>query len=98
MGQDGRMVTILAMAGAMGVGLWVFVQKPTDSGRTTLWAYENATHLFFTKGGDANMLKRYMEIAGEHGPTLKRIIPTLRPYEFVYMHKHEGWICIVGAK
>lgn len=99
LGLDGQMVTILAMAGAMGIGLWIFVQKPTDSGRTTLWGYENATHLFLTKGGDERMLKRYMEIAnaGEYAPAIQKIIPTLGPYEFVYLHKYDGYLCIVRA-
>jgi hypothetical protein len=98
MGLDKHMVTILAMAGAMKLGLWVFVQKPTDSGRTPLWAFENATHLFFTKGGDAQMLKRYSEIIGDLGPIAKQVIPTLGPYEFLYIHRTEGFMCIVGAK
>jgi hypothetical protein len=97
LGLDGDMVTILAMAGAMGIGLWVFVQKPTDSGRTTLWAYENSTHLFFCKGGDARMLQRYVEIAGDKGSTIKRVLPTLEPYQFIYMHKYNDWMCIVDA-
>lgn len=95
MGLDKQMVTILAMAGAMGIGEWVFVQKPTDSGRTPLWAYENSTHCFFTKGGDAKMLARYAEIGGEHGPLIKAVVPTLQQYQFLYFHKSEGWVCIV---
>jgi len=97
MGLDGNMVTILAMAGAMGIGLWIFVQKPTDSGRTTLWGYENATHLFLTKGGDARGLKRYMEIAnaGEYGNVVERTIPTLTDFQFLYIHKYHGYLCIV---
>lgn len=95
LGLDSKMVTILAMAGAMGIGEWVFVQKPTDSGRTPLWAYENATHLFFTKGGDSKMLARYAEIGGEHGPLIKAVVPTLEQYQFLYLHKTEGWVCIV---
>jgi hypothetical protein len=100
MGLDGQMVTILAMAGAMGIGLWIFVQKPTDSGRTTLWGYENATHLFLTKGGDERMLKRYMEIAnaGEFAPVIQRLIPQLTDYQFIYLHKYNGHLCIVDAK
>jgi hypothetical protein len=98
MGLDKEMVTILAMAGAMDLGLWIFVQKPTDSGRTTLWGFENATHLFFTKGGDARMLTRYAEIIGDSGQLAKKVIPTLKPFEFLYVHKVEGYICIVGAK
>lgn len=98
MGLDNHMVTILAMAGAMKLGLWIFVQKPTDSGRTTLWGYENSTHLFFTKGGDAAMLKRYGEIIGDNGALAKKVIPTLKPYEFLYIHKIEGYLCIVSDK
>jgi hypothetical protein len=97
MGLDNEMVTILAMAGAMDLGLWIFIQKPTDSGRTTLWGYEQAIHLFFTKGGDAKMLIRYAEIIGDMGPVAKKVIPTLKPYEFLYVHKVQGFICIVGA-
>jgi len=98
MGLDKPMVTILAMAGAMKLGIWIFVQKPTDSGRTTTWGYEQATHLFFTKGGDERMLRRYVEILGENGPAAKKVIPTLEHYQFLYVHKVEGWMCIVDAK
>jgi len=97
MGLDNSMVTILAMAGAMKLGLWIFVQKPTDSGRTTVWGYEQATHLFFTKGGDARMLARYVEIIGEHGSIARNVIPTLEPYQFLYVHKVTGHMCIVEA-
>jgi hypothetical protein len=95
MGLDNQMVTIIAMAGAMGIGEWVFIQKPTDSGKITLWAYENGIHLAFTKGGDARMLRRYAEIAGENGPIVIEVVPKLKDYQFLYMHKYEGWICIV---
>lgn len=98
MGLDRPMVTILAMAGAMKLGLWIFVQKPTDSGRTTTWGYEQATHLFFTKGGDERMLRRYVEILGENGPLAKKVIPTLDHFQFLYVHKVEGYMCIVEAK
>jgi len=95
---DGQMVTILAMAGAMGISLWIFVQKPTDSGRTTVWGYEQASHLFFTKGGDSRVLDRYAEIAGDKGNLVKATIPTLEPYQFLYIHKYENFICIVDSK
>jgi energy-coupling factor transporter ATP-binding protein EcfA2 len=95
---DGQMVTILAMAGAMDISLWIFVQKPTDSGRTTVWGYEQATHLFFTKGGDKKVLERYAEIAGDKGEIVKRVLPTLSPFEFLYVHKYDNFICIVGAE
>lgn len=95
MGLDNQMVTIIAMAGAMGIGEWVFIQKPTDSGRITLWSYENGIHFFLTKGGDARMLARYAEIAGEQGPVVKEVVPQLKEYQFLYLHRYEGWVCIV---
>lgn len=94
---DGNMVTILAMAGAMDIGLWVFVQKPTDSGRTPLWAFENAQHFFFSKGGDINMRRRYAEIAGDRGSMIADVIPTLKEFQFLYVDKVKGYICIVDA-
>ncbi len=98
MGLDNQMVTILAMAGAMEIGLWVFVQKPTDSGRTPLWAYENGDHYFFGKGGDQRMLYRYMQVgsAGEKAATVVEVIPQLGMYQFLYLHEEE--ICIIDAK
>lgn len=98
MGQDSNMVTILAMGGAMGLALWVFIQRPADSGRTALWAFENATHIFLTKGGDKQMMKRYMEILGEHGPLALQVLPTLAEYQFLYYHRVKGYLCIVDAK
>src|ERR1035437_2825232 len=95
MGLDQQMVTILAQAGGMKLGLWVFVQKPTDSGRTTLWAYENGDHYFFTKGGDSRMQKRYSEIAGDKGDVVIDIVPTLQRYQFLYYHDDD--ICIIDA-
>lgn len=97
MNLDKQMVTILAMAGAMKIGLWVFVQKPTDSGRTTLWAYENGDHFFIAKGGDERMLKRYKEIAGDKGPILMQVVPTLERYQFLYFEQAHGYICVVDA-
>jgi hypothetical protein len=92
------MVTILAMAGAMKLGEWIFIQKPTDSGRTTLWGFENATHLFFTKGGDDAMKRRYREIIGTNGSIAIQIIDTLKPFQFLYVHRHKGYMCVVDAK
>lgn len=96
-GLDSPMVTILAMAGAMDLALWVFVQRPNDSGRTAVWGYEQATHIFLTKGGDEEMMRRYGQILNERGPIARKILPTLKQYQFLYVHKVEGWMCIVDA-
>jgi hypothetical protein len=99
MGLDAKMVTILAMAGAMKSGLWVFVQKPTDSGRTPLWAYENAQHFFFSRGGTKDMRKRYAEISGTQlsWQDFSAILESLEEYQFLYVDKAHGFICIVDA-
>jgi len=98
MGLDNQMVTILAMAGAMEIGLWVFVQRPSDSGRTPLWAFENGDHFFFGKGGDMRMLYRYMQIGagGDNAMVIQEVVPKLEKYQFVYMNSE--MICIVDKK
>jgi hypothetical protein len=97
MGLDSQMVTILAMAGAMHIGLWIFVQRPSDSGRTALWGFENGDHFLFGKGGDHRMLQRYMQIgAGDNSLTIMEVAPKLEKYQFIYMH--EDFICIVDKK
>lgn len=98
MGLDSQMVTILAMAGAMEIGLWVFVQRPSDSGRTPLWAYENGDHYFFGKGGDMRMLQRYMQIgaSGENSQIVAEVAPKLEKFQFIYLH--QDTICIVDRK
>lgn len=98
MGLDNQMVTILAMAGAMEIGLWVFVQRPSDSGRTPLWAYENGDHFFFGKGGDHRMLQRYMQVGagGDNSLIVMEVAPKLKPYQFIHINREN--ISIVDAK
>lgn len=95
MNLDQQMVTILAMAGAMGLGLWIFVQRPADSGRTPLWGFENGHHFFFTKGGDQRMLMRYMQVGGQ-AQLVMETIPQLQEFQFLYIH--DDFICIVDRK
>lgn len=93
---DGEMVTILAMAGGMGMGMWTFVQKPTDSGRTPLWSYTMSTHKFFRHDGVKNMRKRYAEIADMDEPAFSEATSSLKEYEFLYVGGSDD-ICVVGA-
>jgi len=98
LGLDGEMTTILAMSGAMGLGLWSFVQKPTDSGRTAIWSYSQSEHVFMTFDPDENNQKRYSEIGGISPRVLAQYTRDLRPYEFLYFKRTENYLCIVGAK
>lgn len=96
MGLDNQMVTILAMAGAMGIGLWIFLQKPTDSGRTALWGFENAHHYFFGKGGDQRGILRYTQVGNSNPELVYDTITQLKDYQFLYMH--QDFMCIVDRK
>lgn len=97
MGLDKEMTTIIAMSGAMGLGGWYFVQKPTDSGRAAIWSYGNSEHLFLSKDPDARNRKRYDEIGGVDPHEVERATQRLKPYEFVYLKRTEGFMCVVGA-
>jgi hypothetical protein len=92
---DREMTTILAMAGAMGIGQWSFVQKPTDSGRTPLWAYGASEHVFLVNDPDARSRKRYAEIGGVDGNQVAEITQGLEPFQFLYMKRTESYMCVV---
>jgi hypothetical protein len=96
LGLDRYMTTHIAMAGAMKLGGWYFVQKPTDSGKASLWAYGNSAHIFLSK--DLNRKNRiHYDNFGGHNPHLvEDISGTLNPYEFLYLN-NKGEMCIVGA-
>lgn len=97
LGLDGEMTTVLAMAGAMGLGQWTFVQKPTDSGRAAIWSYGASEHLFLTKDPDRKNRTRYDEIGGFDTKTVAEATRELRPFEFLYLNRTGGYMCIVGA-
>lgn len=100
MGLDRQMTTIIAMAGAMGIGEWVFVQKPTDSGRTSLWSYGNSEHLFLAYDPVSTNRDRYDEIGGFDPDFVGELVLRLKghPYQFVYLKRTEGYCCIVDSR
>lgn len=93
MGLDGEMVTILAMAGGMGIGMDTMVQKPTDSGRTPLWAYTMSTHKFFRHEKEKNMRRRYAEIANMDFPSFSEATSSLTEFQFLYVR--DEYCCVV---
>lgn len=98
LGLDREMTTILAMSGAMGIGQWTFVQKPTDSGSTPIWSFGASEHVFLTRDPDARNRKRYDEIGGVDPMMVARVTNNLNPYEFLYIKRTGGFMCIVGAE
>jgi hypothetical protein len=85
------------MAGAMGIGAWMFVQKPTGAGQAVLMSYSNSEHIFLTKDKDERNRVRYNEIGGHDSKLIFRILPTLERYQFLYVNA-DGQLCIVDRK
>lgn len=97
LGQDREMVTIIALGGAMDVGLWIFVQKPTNSGNAAIWGFENAEHTFLSRPRDVRAFDRYGEIGGHDKKLVISCLRMLRPYQFLYL-SGAGYLCIVDSK
>jgi hypothetical protein len=98
LGLDTDMVMISTMSGAMGVGGWFFVQKPTDAGKIALWAFSQSEHIFITKDPDKRNRERYNEIGGFDTKQVNQVSQTLKPYQFLYLERTHGYMCIVDAK
>jgi hypothetical protein len=95
LGLDREMTTILAMAAAMGIGMWVFVQKPTGAGNTALFSYGNAEHVFLASDPETRNQIRYDEIGGVDSRVVRDAMRTLQPYQFLYIKRTGRYICIV---
>jgi hypothetical protein len=93
-GLDNEMTTIITMAGAMDLGGWFFVQKPTDSGRAAIWSYGNSEHVFLFFDGDRRNRQRYDEIGGVDPKFVENAVMNLRRHQALYI-KREGYMCIV---
>lgn len=97
-GLDKEMTTIIAMGGAMGIGGWFFVQKPTDAGRAALWSYPNSEHLFLSKDPEKRNRIRYNEIGGFDSNRVYDAAQLLKPFQFLYLERTHGYMCVVDAK
>ena len=97
MGLDKEMTTILAMSGAMGIGQWCFVQKPTDSGRAALWSYGASEHLFLLRDPDKRSRMRYDEIGGFDPKVVSAATEKLKPFQFLYVKRTEQYLCVVDS-
>jgi hypothetical protein len=97
LGLDRYMTTHIAMAGAMKLGGWYFVQKPTGSGNAAIWAYGNSAHVFLSRDKDRRNRARYDEIGGFDRNQVSEITRDLAPYQFLYVN-NRGEMCIVDSK
>jgi len=94
---DKDMVMVLTMSGAMGIGGWFFVQKPTGAGNTALWSFSQSDHLFIAKDPDGRNRDRYNEIGGFDSKEVERICLTLKRFQFLYLEREHRYMCIVDA-
>lgn len=94
---DDIMTTHLAMAGAMDLGGWYFVQKPTDSGRAAIWSYGQSEHVFMLNDPDIRNQQRYGEIGGVDPAYVRFVLSQLGDHEFLYF-KRSGEMAIVAAQ
>lgn len=95
---DKYMTTHIAMAGAMKVGGWYFVQKPTGSGNAAIWAYGNSAHIFLSKDAEKRNRMRYDEIGGFPTGEVANATLQLESYQFLYLSRKDGSVAIVDSK
>lgn len=94
-GLDKPMMTISAMAGAMGLGCWIEVQKPSGGGKTVLMAYGNSEHVFISRDPVKSNQKYYNDIGGFEGRFVQETVAHLEPFQFLYCSRDSGTACIV---
>ena len=99
LGLDRQMTTILAMAGAMDIGEWVFVQKPTGAGETPLMAYSAAEHLFLFHEPNKAYREKFGEIGGVDPKLVERVVMSLdkKRYQTLYIKRSGRHMCIVDG-
>lgn len=95
---DRQMVMIITMSGAMGIGGWFEVQKPSDAGKAALWSYPNAEHVFISKDPVKRNRDYYNDIGGFDGNIVSRVSMSLEKYQFLYLERSHGYMCIVDSK
>lgn len=95
---DRQMVMVITMSGAMGVGGWFEVQKPSDAGKAALWSYPNAEHVLISKDPVKRNRAYYDDIGGFDSGLVAEITLSLRPYQFLYLERSHGYMCIVDSK
>jgi hypothetical protein len=98
LGLDRPMVMVLTMSGAMGVGGWFEIQKPSDAGKAALWSYPNCEHIFISKDPVKSNRDYYDEIGGIDPGIVSKVSMTLKPYQFLYLERTHGYMAIVDSK
>jgi len=99
LGLDREMTTIHAMAGAMDIGAWTFVQKATGAGETVLIAYSSAEHLFLFHEPNKAYREKYGDIGGVDPKKVEAAVMSLDKERFqcLYIKRTGRHMCIVDG-
>jgi hypothetical protein len=92
-----EMTTVLTMAGAMGLGEWVFVQKPSQAGDTALMGYSAAKHWFLFHDSTVRGREYYGEIGGVDPEYVVWVIENLKSRQAFYICRNGPTMCIVDS-
>lgn len=94
LGLDEETICLWTKGRSMGTGLWSATQKPTH---VSLWAYNQATHLFLSYDPDKRSRDRFREIAGVDPLLIARGVEELDEYEWLYVKRagRRSTLCII---
>lgn len=96
-GLDYEMTTYLTMAGAMGLGAWIFVQKGSQQGDTALMAYPNAAHMFFFADPTSGGRSYIADIGGVDPQYIEWVLPQLQRRQALYIRRAGPELAIIDA-
>lgn len=83
--------TLWANGRAIGLSLFSAVQRPAF---VPLMAYDQATHLAFTRDNDETNLRRIGGIGSVDSRLIRSTVPKLKRYEFLYVNTRTGDMAI----
>jgi hypothetical protein len=92
-----EMTTVLSMAGAMGLGQWSFVQKPSQAGDTALMSYSAAKHWFLFRESTASAREYYGQIGGVDPHYIEHVLEHLGPRQAFYICRNGPTMAIVDS-
>lgn len=83
LGLDKQLVTLWTQGRSNGISVIGGTQRPVN---IPLYAYNNASHLFFFADNDSTNLKRIQGIGGMNENAIQNIVRGLPEYDFLYIN------------
>lgn len=92
-----EMTQYLAMAGAMGLGEWCFVQKGSQQGDTMQMAYPNAQHVFLFYDPTVRGREYYGDIGGVDPDYIDFVLKNLKKRQCLYIKRSGPELAIIDS-